>query len=244
MEQLMSSASAVDENVAAYRPISWMAVAAAAAGVASVAALLHPVLWFIPGLGLLLGGLALAQLNARTGISYTGKGMAYLGICCSLFFAAWVVSDFALSRYLIARQARIAADRWLEMVHHHALRHAHQWVLSYASRANPGEPLDNYYKPGGDQEPSFRRFFDNEPARSVAAVEDGDRFAYLGCEEIICDRLNYYVTLRYRLEYAPTQDRAPLDFLLVMRRFKDPETYEKSWQVQGVAPDDQARASE
>ena len=236
MEQLMSSTSAFDESVAAYRPISWVAVAAAVAGVASVAALLHPVLWFIPGLALLLGVVALVRLNARSGVPCTGKGMACLGIWCSLFFAAWVLSDYSLSRYFIARQSRIAADRWLQMIQHHALWHAHQWVLSYASRVNPGEPLNEYYKPGSENEKPFRRFFDSEPAKTLAAVEPGDRFVYLGCEEVLCDRLSCYVTLRYRLEFASAEQRPPLEFFVIMKRFKEPETYDKSWQVQGVSP--------
>lgn len=235
MAQVMSSTDSFDESVAAYRPISWIAVAAAVTGVASVLALLHPVLWFVPGVALLLGIVALVRLNTRHGEAYTGKGMACLGIWCALLFAAWVVSDYTLSRYLITRQSRIAADRWLQMIQRHALKHAHQWVLNYASRVNPGESLDEVYKAGGENEAPFRRFFDAEPARTLATASVDDRFVYVGCDEVVCDRLSCFVSLHYRLEFAESLQRAPLDFLVVMKRFKDPETFDKSWQVQGVA---------
>ncbi len=235
MVQLTSPSSAFEEDIASYRPMSRIAVVAAITGVASVAALLHPLMWFIPAMAITLGVLGLFQINRAAG-TVTGQWMSLSGICLGLFFASWVVSSYFLSDSLITRQSRHAADRWLQMIEQHALKHAHQWTLNYASRANPGEPLDTYYKPDGEQYAGFKRVFEAEPAKSLAEFDSGDEFSYVGCEEIIHDRLNHYVTLRYQLRY--TDGKTPLNFLVVMRRFKDPETFEKSWTVQAIAPYD------
>jgi hypothetical protein len=103
------------EELPGYRPVSVLAVAAAVVGVCSAAALLAPVLWMVPLIGVGLSLAALADVAGPAG-GKAGKAAALVGLALSLGFGAQSVMTTAGTRWLTCRRAEAAARSWLDAV--------------------------------------------------------------------------------------------------------------------------------
>ena len=87
-----------------YVAINIPSILALVAGLASVLAVLTPVLLLIPVVGVAVGLVALSQIRASNG-TQTGRGFAWLGIVLSLAIGAFVLVAAVVER------SRTAADR-------------------------------------------------------------------------------------------------------------------------------------
>lgn len=92
-----------------------LAVAAAAAGVASGLALATPMLWVLPlvGVGLALAGLADV---ARPGAEKAGRMLALIGLALSVGFGAQAVTTAVVSRRIVEARAVATANAWIDAI--------------------------------------------------------------------------------------------------------------------------------
>ncbi|HEY6564498.1 MAG TPA: hypothetical protein VIY86_08380, partial [Pirellulaceae bacterium] len=125
------------QEVLHYQALSGMAVVAFLLGIGSFLALFHFALWSVPVLGI---AASLAALRGTTVEGVTGRKLAVLGLILSLFFGAVTVSRHLVGEALLVRQARAAADAWLELVRVGRLREAYQWSIG-AHRRVPQDEL-------------------------------------------------------------------------------------------------------
>jgi len=105
---------AVDE-LPSYRPVSALAVIACIGGVCSSAALVAPILWMVPLVGVALSVAALADV-ARPPAGKAGRLAALAGLALSLGFGAQAATTAAASQWVTARRAEAAARYWFEAV--------------------------------------------------------------------------------------------------------------------------------
>jgi hypothetical protein len=105
---------AVDE-LPSYRPVSALAVIACIGGMCSAAALVAPILWMVPLIGVALSVAALADV-ARPPVGKAGRLAALAGLALSLGFGAQAATTAAASQWVTARRAEAAARYWLEAV--------------------------------------------------------------------------------------------------------------------------------
>ena len=107
----MASASGADDDgtVAGYRPVSAAAVAAAALGLASAVALVSPVLWVLPLVGVAVALAALADVG-QPNAAKAGR----LGL--SLGFGAQAVTTAAATEWLARGRAEAAVRFWLDAI--------------------------------------------------------------------------------------------------------------------------------
>jgi hypothetical protein len=105
---------AVDE-LPSYRPVSALAVIACIGGVCSAAALVAPILWMVPLIGVALSVAALADV-ARPPAGKAGRLVALAGLALSLGFGAQAATTAAASQWVTARRAEAAARYWFEAV--------------------------------------------------------------------------------------------------------------------------------
>lgn len=103
------------DELPGYRPVSVLAVAAAVVGVCSAAALVAPVLWMVPLVGVGLSLAALADVGGPAG-GKAGRAAALVGLALSLGFGAQAAATAAGTHWLTSRRAEAAARYWLETV--------------------------------------------------------------------------------------------------------------------------------
>ncbi|MFZ4731680.1 MAG: hypothetical protein ACOYK7_03975 [Pirellulales bacterium] len=104
------------EGVEEYRPVSWLAVAAAVGGCASAVALLGPVFWAVPLLGVLLALVALADVG-RDGDRRVGRFAALAGLFLAVGFGAQAVGSHLVNRWVARQRAIATARHWVTTVH-------------------------------------------------------------------------------------------------------------------------------
>jgi hypothetical protein len=110
----MSQLNDLDDSTD-YRPVSRLAVAAAAAGVASALAVISPVFLAVPLVGLALAVAAFRDLGT-TGVAKAGRIAALAGLALSLGFGGQGLAEFGVARWLAGRRAEAAARYWLETI--------------------------------------------------------------------------------------------------------------------------------
>lgn len=103
------------DEVAGYRPISSLAVAALAAGACSAAVLLTPLAAAVPLVAAVLALVALADIRRAAGRK-AGRPAALIGLALALGFAAQAAADAAVTRWIVRRRAVAAATAWIEAV--------------------------------------------------------------------------------------------------------------------------------
>lgn len=99
----------------AYRPVSPLAVAAAALGVASTLALVGPVFWLVPIVGAAVSWAALARVGRRDA-PQAGRLAALAGLALALGFGVQAVATTATAEWLARGRAQAAARFWLDTV--------------------------------------------------------------------------------------------------------------------------------
>jgi hypothetical protein len=104
-----------DPELAEYRPLNRLSVAALLVGLASPLALLHPMLWCIPAAGIVLAAAALWSIR-HAEIPTIGRKGAILGLILSLvFIAAASTRDWTYEYWLKSRGDHLA-QMWFEFM--------------------------------------------------------------------------------------------------------------------------------
>lgn len=110
---LTESTSEVATEVSGYRPVSSLAVAALIVGCVSALALVNPVFWVVPLVGVAVALVAVRDVT-RSGVAKAGGLAALAGLALSLGFGAQAVTAAATARWLAASRAEAAAGFWLD----------------------------------------------------------------------------------------------------------------------------------
>jgi hypothetical protein len=135
----------LDAQLAQYRGLSAAAVAGLILGLLGPVALIDPVLWAVPLLGILVNGWALRRI-ARRSPALTGGRAALAGLILSTLLSAAAVSDWLAHRWLLRREARQFALQWFELLAQGQPQKAYQLVLSPSYRRPFDGKLWDFYR--------------------------------------------------------------------------------------------------
>jgi len=111
-----------------YRPVSKIAMASAVVGLLSSLALMTPLLWILPLLGIALAIMGLADV-ARLGAEKVGRAAALLGLALSIGFGAQAATAAVVSRTITQSRVRTVVSMWLDALRENRLADA-QSILS------------------------------------------------------------------------------------------------------------------
>jgi hypothetical protein len=103
-----------EHELAEYRSLSPHAVLGVVLGLLSIAALVDPMLWVLPVLGVAVSAVALWRI-ARDPQALAGRKLAWIGLGLSLVFAAAAPTDWFLYRELVRREAVAFARPWFQL---------------------------------------------------------------------------------------------------------------------------------
>ncbi|MCA9143338.1 MAG: hypothetical protein H6823_09155 [Planctomycetaceae bacterium] len=127
-----------------YRPISALVVVAFIASVFSLLAILHPLLWVLPVVAVVISLSAIIRVSGSQ-TRYSGRGAAVLGLCIATLIGVYApVRVISRDRALYA-QAREKAEFWLSLVQQGRMHEAHQLSLKSDERfQGPGSLAKHY----------------------------------------------------------------------------------------------------
>lgn len=159
----MIDRSSADESAQRldYRPVSRLAVATAAIGGVSALALVSPVFWVLPLVGI---GIAIAALRdvEREGATKAGRLLALAGLALSIGFGAQAVTAKLTVRSIAAARAEAAATLWLATIRADRLDDARSMCAADAAAAvdtvaacGAGEPAAVRCEGAGELEGSW-----------------------------------------------------------------------------------------
>ena len=249
--------SVEDEALTGYRPVSRLAIVSLVLGLLSAAALLHPLLWILPILAVLLAGIAFRQTVAPAS-ELRGTGLALtaisLGIPVRLPCRVLAIQFSAA----LDRQASEYSTAWLELVRQGRLKEAHQLTMYSAERLSPDVSLEEAYAkrekaksktdPGAraanDMEGAdleslmteslsdrFRSFFAGQPLAKLIALDRTWKAQYR--ESVGHSRLSQYtreVAQRFVISYQDRGQPQTMDVVVVVERTRVGR--EANWRIQ------------
>lgn len=158
-----------EKPLAEYVPVSRLAVAALALGLASPLILVSPLLIVVPLACLAVAVLALRQI-ALSDLPLQGRWLATLGLCLAAFFLGWGVTRQLSRQLTMAEQAERFVDGWLALVRDGKLQEADQMRHAQASRIEGAEALAKFYSANREAADSFQSFFNSEAMKSFRAT--------------------------------------------------------------------------
>ena len=129
-----------------YRPISPLVIVACVAGLASLLAIVHPLLWIFPAVAVVLSVCAIRQVSAAQS-RYSGRLAAVAALCVAALMGAYAPARaISLERELYAR-AQPQVKQWISLIQQGRFQEAHQFTLGLDARFEGPGPLANYYHP-------------------------------------------------------------------------------------------------
>ncbi len=119
-----------------YRPISSLALVALLAGLASALAMVHPELWCLPIVGVVIAALALRNL-ALAERPMVGRKAALAGLALSLLFGAAAPARFFSQQFWLASRADHLAQQWFAELGAGRIQAAYDLMLHTGGPSHP-----------------------------------------------------------------------------------------------------------
>ncbi|MEN6458387.1 MAG: DUF4190 domain-containing protein [Thermoguttaceae bacterium] len=158
-----------DDELARYRPVAPLAVAALIFGLAAPVAILAPLLWAVPAVGTLLGFVALRRIR-RVEPALAGRRLALIGLAFSFLAVTIVPTHWFVHRWRVRNEAAELAGRCLRLLTQDEPQTAYQLTLPSAKR----KPLDDHlwaaYRADRPLRRSLERFVKTDVVRTLLAL--------------------------------------------------------------------------
>jgi hypothetical protein len=180
-----------------YRSIEPWAVGGLLLGLLSPAALLAPLLWLLPGLGILANCVALARLNRNS--SRAGRGAALMGLGLSVMFALAPPVEMGTAYLLLRNQGREVADHFLEYLTHDQPEKA--LMLRTLPEIRQLEDPWTFFRYDGDAKKDLEKFTRMPLVRTLLALGDKADVKFLQLSGIGFSgpqaQVNYWYTVTF-----------------------------------------------
>jgi hypothetical protein len=227
----------VREEAPGYRPVSMLAVLGLIAGILSALALVEPLLWVLPPLGLALSAAGLSQ-TARGEARMSGHKAAVLGLVLSVMFGVAAPTRFLVRNWILTKRAQQFTDAWVEHVRNGRFYQAHQFTVHPRVRMPLDSSLDQLYANDVDTKQSYGRFMVKPPMDVLAAQWKGTtvrHVRHLGSGET--PEADSFAEL-YEFEFPPGAQPGKVRVQLIVVRTEDPVSGNEGWQLRYVEPGD------
>jgi hypothetical protein len=211
-----------------YRGVSRTAVVAFLVGLVSPLALVHPLSWAIPWIGVPVAWQALRRIAAPNSV-VSGRPIALIGLFLTVLFGAWAPTKYLVERNLVVRQSQQFADTWLRLVRGGHLQEAHRWMLAPYQRDAP-LPTREFYEQNVHLQEDLETEFTSEPANWIASQPESTT-RFVSAESVTGNEQDQTIVLRYILQ-SNRSDRDDVEFFVrVQKSISGGETH---WQLSSV----------
>lgn len=211
------------EPEATYRPISGLAVTGFTLALASLSAFLHPFLWVLPPIALLVSVYANLRLHVLREV-YAGQTLAKIAIGLALLSTISPPLQYFLQRTVVLRQGREWTNVYIDRVLANDLSGA--FVLTVSPARRHGKPLEQVITENAE---SYRTFLKRQDISILAGNGRNAQFTHIApfwrprfarVQGSFASNFEYVVQLyddlgnpteSYRLDYTSIGFYAPSD---------------------------------
>ncbi len=217
-----------DVELAAYRAFTGQAAVGLIFALLSPLALIDPLLWSMPALGLFFSLWALRRIK-KNAPAMTGRGLALAGLTIALLFAVAAPTEWLVYRWRIRHEARQFSELWFQYLVHDEPQKAHQLTLPplvrqpfdqlwafYRNNPRPRQGLEGYVK-----SPLVRTLLALGPRAQVRFYDTADQKRLLDED---------YVEQLYAVTYEDRGERKSFFVLVRMTRPKRAEA-KTGWRI-------------
>jgi hypothetical protein len=169
-EELAAIHETESAELVEYQPLSISALAGVVFGLASALAVFHPVLWVLPGLGLLVNGYALWALDHE--VQATGRKAALLGLALSAVFGTLAPARTFYYAHLMREDSRAFVSQWFEYLRRGEPQKAYQLTLSSSDRKPLDGELWDAYRSTPSQSAGLKGYVKTPLVRTLLALGD------------------------------------------------------------------------
>jgi hypothetical protein len=222
--------SAVDAQLIEYRSVSVLAVFALLLGLCAPLAMLGPVLWIVPALGVAVSVWALLAIAKSEG-ALVGRKAALTGLSLALVCGAAAASARVSEGWWLRGEARPVAARWFELLRDDQPLAAHQLTLTPGERATDASALESGYRDEENLRQSLERFVHNPLIRALLALGGKAEVRYYATESHHRDGDQQRISQIYAITYPDDGRRVTFFGRLVLFRSLDRAAGKIHWQV-------------
>ncbi|HZZ28143.1 MAG TPA: hypothetical protein VFE46_09080 [Pirellulales bacterium] len=198
MSQPSAPLSSADRDIIEYGRISGWALAAVLFGLLSAAAIIGPILWFIPILAGVISIVAMQRITASDR-QLSGWHLALLGLLLAVFFGAAGPVRTLSRQYMLEARATHFTEKFMELLVQNEPLAAFQFTLPAAKRTvvqgGQTEPKDK----SADAKKPYDEFLKLEPVKQLLAAGAESKIEPLSTTYIGGDDLRDEVLVRLRI---------------------------------------------
>jgi len=237
-----------------YHPISPLVIGACIAGLASVLAIVHPLLWVVPVVAAILSICAIIGVSAAQS-RYSGRSAAVVALCVAALIGTYAPARSLSRERAIYTRAQAKAEEWLSLIQQGRVQEAHQFTLGPSQRFKGPGPLAGHYLP---PPPTSRRNANSmdpssmDPADMMMEPSDSEQIAAFLQEPVTAKLVEYgkqasiehlqdvsigttygnvAVTQRFKVSGVSDGQPGSFEFLVTSTRWEALE--HANWQVGG-----------
>lgn len=219
-------------EISSYRAVSKLSILALALGLASLLAVVSPVLWILPIIGVLVAVIALRSITAHPQL-LTGRGIAILALTLSCFTVAFAPARHLTRQTRLYAQSRQWGEHWLELLRDGKVREAHQLRLPFNERAAVESALiDHYAQEQGKM--MLESFSMQSPVSDILRWGQRCQVRYVGNVNVESKGSIDTVTQQFEVKLVDSNPPYTMKLELALSRRSFPGTNEARWEVQDV----------
>jgi hypothetical protein len=217
-----------DPDLIDYRPVSGWGLAALLIGVASVAALVHPLLWCVPLSGVVVSLIALRRIE-RSQVKVLGRKAALIGLALSVIYGVAAPVRLKSREHWLSMRAERLADEFLEDLRTQQVDRAFALMLRSVEKMPTHRP-----KAAGDTaepEPQnpLQLFLSEQPVATLSSLGAQAHRKRLQTVILPTEDNRQPVGVLYEVRGAAANDAKPLEVLIYSEEIVDGEGQERWW---------------
>lgn len=200
-----------------YHPVSGLAVAGLVFGLLSAIALLDPIGWLLPPVGILLSAVALSRI-ARSNPAMVGRKAALAGLALSVLLGAAAISRSATYNRLVRDEARAFGLAWFQLLAERQPQMAFQLTLEPGDRQPLDSDLWTVYRNSPERRKALKEYVDGPLVKTLLALGEKASVRYWGTEDFSGEEGNETLTQTFSVTYPDAGSTKTFFVDLVLRR--------------------------
>jgi hypothetical protein len=200
-------AAEFDDRERDYRTVEPWAIVTVVLGAVSVAALLDPILWLVPLLGLGAGIVALSRLHGDT--NRTGRPAALAGLALSIVFGIAPVAQMATTWILLSRQAREVSGQFLEFLREQSPEKAMMLRFAPDQRRPFDDLLWTFYKNDNEAKQNLQTFVEHPLVKALLLLGEKSEIRFYKTVRVGNEGSRGLVSTLYTVTYPDDDPQRP-----------------------------------
>jgi len=189
-----------DTEIAQYRSLNVTAVVGLLLGLLAPLALIHPVLWIVPPLGIIGCSAALWQI-ARNSSALCGRRVALAGLVLSIVFGIVAPTHLFAYRWLIRNEARQFALAWFEFLGRGEPHKARLMIPNPRFRPPLTDQVWDIYREDPSWREKLQEYVSRPLIRTLLALGDKARVRYYDTTRLYEFHRDIFIHQTYAVTY-------------------------------------------